>query len=79
MNTVKENKKLEFGGYALAEEETGLNRGTLYSMVCKKQIPHTRLGRRLVRFSRTVLREWMSSNEITLEATPVTHEDRTKS
>jgi excisionase family DNA binding protein len=67
MTIVKEIKDRDFGGYSLAEEETGLSRGTLYSMVCRKQIPHTRLGGRLVRFSRTALREWMKSKAITAE------------
>lgn len=52
------------GGYDLAQEETGLPRGTLYSMVAKRQIPHVRLGKRLVIFSREMLRNWLDSNKV---------------
>ncbi len=37
-------------GYAGAEELTGIKRGTLYSLVNQKTIPHLRLGRRHVLF-----------------------------
>jgi len=52
----------DIGGYELAEEVTGLGRGTLYSMVSRRVIPHFRLGPRLVKFSREHLETWMSAN-----------------
>jgi excisionase family DNA binding protein len=70
MKISKEMKDREFGGYSLAEEVTGLSRGTLYSMVCRKQIPHTRLGGRLVRFSKKELREWMLAKAVSVTSTP---------
>ena len=70
MNIIKDIKDREFGGYSLAEEVTGLSRGTLYSMVCRKQIPHTRLGGRLVRFSKKELREWMLSKAVSVVSNP---------
>ena len=52
-------KDKEVGGYELAEEVTGIRRATLYSMVSLHQIPHYRITRRMVRFSRTELSAWM--------------------
>lgn len=51
----------EVGGYEIAEEETGMPRNTLYSLVHQHRIPFIRLSRRLVRFRRSDLREWMNS------------------
>ncbi|WP_170230023.1 helix-turn-helix transcriptional regulator [Polyangium fumosum] len=45
--------------YAGAAELTGLARGTLRSMVARRQIPHIRLGARLVRFQRKDLERWL--------------------
>jgi excisionase family DNA binding protein len=45
--------------YAGAAELTGLARGTLRSMVARRQIPHIRLGARLVRFQRNALEQWL--------------------
>ena len=50
----------DVGGYEVAEEETGIGRPTLYSLVHQNRIPHIRLSRRLVRFRRSDLRRWMS-------------------
>ena len=55
-----ENKQDEIGGYSLAQTITGLCVGTLYSKVSKKEIPHFRVGARLVRFSRVDLEQWMN-------------------
>ncbi len=55
---------IDKGGYTLAVEETGLPLGTLYSMVARQQIPHIRLGPRLVVFSRSELRKWLSANSV---------------
>lgn len=48
----------EHGGYDLAEEETGLPRGTLFRLVFENAIPHQRLGPRTVVFSRKELAAW---------------------
>jgi excisionase family DNA binding protein len=45
--------------YIEAAEFTGIAVTTLYTMVCRKQIPHVRLGKRLVRFPRAELDAWM--------------------
>ena len=42
----------------------GLPLGTLYSLVHFKRIPHVRLGKRLVRFSKTKIIEWLMTSEI---------------
>lgn len=39
----------------------GLSVGTLYSMVARHQIPHVRLGRRLVRFPKRELDAWLAA------------------
>ncbi len=50
--------------YAGASELTGVGVPTLQSMVCRKQIPHYRLGRRLVVFSRVELIAWMNERRV---------------
>ena len=54
----------ERGGYDLAEEVTGLCRGTLHSMVSRRLIPHCRLGRRLILFERGELEAWIQANRV---------------
>ena len=51
--------------YAGAEAITGLKISTLQSKVCRKEIPHYRLGRRLVVFSKRELLEWMNQHKVT--------------
>ena len=58
----------ERGAYALAEEVTGLKRSTLQSKVCRQEIPHTRLGKRLVSFSRAELVAWMKERAVPVKA-----------
>jgi len=54
----------EVGGYALAERLTGLKRSTLYSLVCQKRIPHSRLSGRLVRFRASELVQWLDEHRV---------------
>jgi excisionase family DNA binding protein len=54
-------------GYREASEATGLKGATLYSMVSRKQIPHYRLGKRLVVFSLAELKQWMADRRIPTE------------
>ena len=42
----------------------GLHLGTLYSMVSRRQIPHLRLGARLVRFDPVELEAWLSERRV---------------
>ena len=49
----------EVMGYAGAAAHTGLAKGTVRAMVCRRQIPHLRLGPRLVRFRRSDLDRWL--------------------
>ncbi|MBI2375343.1 MAG: helix-turn-helix domain-containing protein [Deltaproteobacteria bacterium] len=58
----------EFVGYDGAVQITGLAKPTLYSKVSRKEIPHYRLGRRLVRFRVDELTAWMSRGRV--EAMP---------
>ncbi len=50
--------------YELAEAVTGLRRGTLLSKVSRREIPHFRLGKRLVVFSRRELLAWMEQRRV---------------
>lgn len=43
---------------------TGIKIPTLQSMVCRKEIPHFRLGKRLVVFSKSELAAWMNERRI---------------
>jgi predicted DNA-binding transcriptional regulator AlpA len=43
---------------------TGLKVATLQSMVCRRQIPHFRLSKRLVIFSKAELLAWMSERRV---------------
>ena len=47
----------------------GVPIGTVYSMVCKRQIPHLRLSKRLVRFSRAEIEKWMRERRVSIQAT----------
>ncbi len=51
--------------YTQVAEEYGIKVGTLYAMVHQRRIPHVRLGRRFVRFSRHELERWIDSNNVT--------------
>lgn len=50
----------EMMGYAAASQLTGVKLGTLYSLVARHQIPHVRIGKRLVLFQRSKLLAWLS-------------------
>lgn len=46
--------------YRQAAELLQLPVGTVYSMVARRGIPHVRLGRRLVRFNRDDIDNWLN-------------------
>jgi len=50
--------------YAQAANLLNLKLGTLYALVAQNRVPHVRLGRRLVRFSRPALEAWVSERAI---------------
>ena len=50
--------------YSGAAALLGLKLGTLYSMVARREIPHVRLGPRLVRFSRCALTAWIGERTV---------------
>jgi len=50
--------------YRAVSEMTGLPIGTIYSLVFRRQIPHIRLGKRLVRFSFHRIAAWIKSQEV---------------
>ena len=50
--------------YAQAASLVNLKLGTLYALVSQKRVPHLRLGRRLVRFSRSELTAWLRQHAV---------------
>ena len=46
--------------YKQAAAFLNISINTLYSLVHQRRVPHVRLGRRLVRFRRAALREWLT-------------------
>jgi excisionase family DNA binding protein len=65
MDEFQENAEKDVKGYYdLAEAVTGLKRGTLQSKVSRGEIPHYRLGKRLVVFSKKELEEWLSQRRV---------------
>lgn len=50
--------------YAEAAELLGIAVSTLQSMVCRKRVPHIRLGPRLVVFSRGELLKWLDERRV---------------
>jgi excisionase family DNA binding protein len=50
--------------YDEAAKALHLKLGTLYALVAQGRIPHVRLGRRLVRFSRAALEAWLREHAV---------------
>ena len=50
--------------YPGAAELLGLALPTLYSKVCRKEIPHIRLSGRMVRFDRDELIAWLNEHRV---------------
>lgn len=50
--------------YSEAARMLNLKIGTLYALVAQSRVPHVRLGRRLVRFSRAELDEWLRQHRV---------------
>jgi excisionase family DNA binding protein len=71
IQTTKAQAETEWVGYAEASQITGLPINTLYSLVHRQRIPHTRFSTRMVRFSPTELRQWHESHRV-----PVTEKKR---
>lgn len=50
--------------YAEAAKYLGLPKGTLASLVCRKQIPHVRISKRLVLFETDALDAWIAERRV---------------
>lgn len=50
--------------YPEAARLLGIPLGTLYSMVSRRQVPHIRLGPRLVVFSKDELETWIDARRV---------------
>jgi excisionase family DNA binding protein len=59
-----DNQMDEMVGYAAASRLIGIRLSTLYSYVSRKDIPHYRLGKRLVVFSVEELQDWMRTRRV---------------
>ena len=55
-------------GYAELHSRTGIKPSTAASLVFRKQIPHIRLGKRLVRFSRDAIERWIAERTVSVAA-----------
>ena len=53
-----------FMTYREVSSAFGIPVPTLYSMVCRKEIPHYRLGPRFVRFDRQALEAWFAARHV---------------
>jgi excisionase family DNA binding protein len=54
--------------YREAASLLGIRVATLYSMISRREIPHVRLGRRMVRFDRTDLLAWVGARRVAARA-----------
>jgi len=50
--------------YSAAAELLSVSVGTLRSMVHRKQVPHVRMGPRMVRFNRDELERWLREHTV---------------
>lgn len=50
--------------YDQASKFLNFKLGTLYAFVSQGRVPHVRLGRRVVRFSRAALEAWLSERTV---------------
>jgi excisionase family DNA binding protein len=50
--------------YAEAAVLLNVPKGTLYTWVFEKRVPHIRLGKRMVRFSRLQIAKWLQANNV---------------
>lgn len=64
MSSLPENKNLIT--YEAVSAWTGIKLATLYSLVRRKQIPHIRLGKRLVRFDPDLLGQWLAEGTVSV-------------
>lgn len=62
------SEQVDLVGYEEACRLTGLKRGTLYSKVAKSEVPHYRLGNRLVLFSVEELKRWLKEKHVAVGA-----------
>lgn len=53
--------------YPEAAQLVGVPLGTLYSLVSRRQVPHIRLGPRLVVFSKIELESWIDARRVGCE------------
>lgn len=51
--------------YKEAARMLNVPKGTLYAWVHRREVPFVRLGKRLVRFSRSALHAWLNARAIT--------------
>lgn len=60
---------MRFVDYQELSAIIGIPVPTLYSWVCKKQIPHIRISRRTVRFELEDVQEWLASRRVAVAGT----------
>lgn len=63
--TTMTEKRPQYLTYRELAQVLNLPLGTLYHRVSRKEIPHVRLGRRLVRFDVEEIGKWLKAQEVT--------------
>ncbi len=64
MDTSLQVGERRYVGYSELSGMLGISRGTLYSMVARGQIPHFRIGPRLVRFDLVEIADWLQGRYV---------------
>jgi excisionase family DNA binding protein len=63
-NNLENRNEDQIGDYGFASDLTGISKNTLYGLVCRKRIPHIKINRRFVRFSKVDLSNWLDSHKV---------------
>ena len=57
-------KEFDLMTYGQVSKMLGIPRGTLYAWVFERRVPHVRLGKRMVRFSRQEICDWVVQKRV---------------
>ncbi len=66
----EKSERDEYLSYEQVSKLLNVKKETVYAWVCRKKIPHIRLGPRNVRFSRKKLEEWLERSNVEPDQTP---------
>ena len=66
----------KYAGYDEFSEITGIKKGSLYSKVSKREIPHVRLGKRHVLFPLEEALAWLEGHRVELISKDETNDSK---